>query len=141
MESREENIITKYLTGTSPDERDIKLYRQALAKPSPGASLNQDRLWNIIIKPPAFLPYIDAGLGILEPRHPLRLRIYILLAILETNPRYAKIFLLNFLAKSKPLIFIQCFYKGLTAFMRVLIGICIVKTIILMYHYIHEQRA
>ena len=134
MTSQEARTITRYLLNTDPGEKEIRLYAQALG------SLNitsNDRLPNLALRYPLLLPYLDAGLAIMEPEHPLRQRIYIMLAILETNPSHAHFFIY----KQNKWWLLSLSMAGLKAVTRSAVGFCIVKLLFSNYLSKHDWRA
>ena len=137
MKLSEEEIIAKYLIGIIPDERDKMLYQQALGVLKPSIISKQQYLWNIALAHPRFLPCLDAGLAILEPQNPIRLKIYIMLAVLETNPNYFRFFI----NEKRPASILNFIYAGSSALIRITIGFCIVKSLLFIYNYRYGKTA
>lgn len=122
MIPQEARAIARYILHADPGEKEIALYGQALARlriPS------DDKLSGLALRHPVLLPYLDSGLAVLEPEHPLRHRIYVMLAILETSPSYARYFL-HAPNRWWPL---KLMWSGFSASLTSVIGVCIVGLI------------
>jgi hypothetical protein len=86
-------LLTKYLAKKSPLPEVIKLYEKALQAIPFQFSEKDERIWNFCMHHSWSLGLIDAGLAFGQTYHPVRKRIYIMLAILETQPAYSDCFL------------------------------------------------
>lgn len=137
MNSSEEEIITKYLIRKAPNEHDKKLYRQALGILNPTMNPQQLYSWNFAMNHPRLLPFLDAGLKLIETNSPIRMRIYIFLAILETNPNHSSFFL----QKNSRWRIIKYPWFILRGFILSVIGTGIVKILNIIYNYRHGKTA
>jgi hypothetical protein len=86
-------LLTKYLANKPLLPEVLKLYEQALQTIPFQFSKKEARIWNFCMKHQWSLGLIDAGLAFGQTYHPVRKRIYIMLAILETQPAYNDCFL------------------------------------------------
>jgi hypothetical protein len=91
--NQEAYILSSYLTNRPPTPEVLVLYDQALKKLPVEFNSKQIRLWNFCIKHAWALKFVDAALSLTDPFHPVRKRIFIMLAILETQPTYNDCFL------------------------------------------------
>lgn len=89
---RDCRLISGYLIGREPTIDLIERYCAAirLKLPAPGVD---DAEWRWIRRHHSALPYLDAAAALVWPRSPLRQRIYLMTAILETTPAHAEQFL------------------------------------------------
>jgi hypothetical protein len=89
----EARLLTFYLTNRLPTAEVLVLYKQALQKIPMAFDPAQKRVWEFCMKRIWALPFIDAALALSDRYHPVRQRIFIMLAILETQPTYNDYFL------------------------------------------------
>jgi hypothetical protein len=113
-------ILTRYLVGDAPSEAITNLYISAISKlhilPS---SPRDEKLLAFALAHPSYISFIDAAHALFYPRSVLRKKLYILFAILETQPQYAHLFLPEKRARG------GFFYAGLVAeraLLKALIG-------------------
>ena len=118
-------IFTKYLIGKQPDVQSISLYSQAVAH---GASSNASdlKILAFIQKHPFWIGCVDGGLALVSPHSEVRRRIYIMFAILESQPVFWRSFLP--VERNGGYLFFILF-TGLRAIIRAIIGIVIIKAI------------
>jgi hypothetical protein len=86
-------LLTKYLSKKPPLPDVVTLYEKALQAIPFEFSKKEARIWDFCMRRPWALSLIDAGLAFGQTYHPVRKRIYIMLAILETQPAYNHCFL------------------------------------------------
>ena len=92
LSRQEMSIYCKYLTGKEADEQSILLFQSAVRQQK--IALNEDdiKLLQFIIRNQFTIGAIDSALGLFKPEHPLRKRMVIAFAILETSPLYFDFF-------------------------------------------------
>jgi len=90
---QEAATLTFYLTNKAPTTKVVVLYDQALQQTPVETDQKQQKLWAFCMKHTWALGFIDAGLALTVPYHPIRKRLFIMLAILETQPAYNSYFL------------------------------------------------
>lgn len=118
-------IFTKYLIKKEPDSQSITLYSQAIAHQTE-LSYRDAKLLKFVQKHPFWIGCIDGGLAFVNPHSEVRRRIYIMFAILESQPLFWR----NFLPIKRSwwyLFFIL--FTGLRAVIRAAAGIVMVKII------------
>ena len=94
MHSEEEAVILcRYLTGTNPVKKVIERYSETVRQEAVSLTPAQQKKWLRCLRHPFLLPYADAAWAWPDPLHPLRHRIYIMLAILEAHRNYQPYFL------------------------------------------------
>ncbi len=112
-------LLTKYLSKKPPLPEVIKLYEKALQTIPFQFSEKEERIWAFCMRQPWALGFIDAGLAFGQTYHPVRKRIYIMLAILETQPAYND----HFLPKERPALYnIYIFLLLVKAFFKLVAG-------------------
>ena len=91
--SRECNLFCRYLVGCEPSHGLVERYRAAVGLKLGGLNLeNADLDW--ALRHPSCIPYLDAAAGLVHKRRSaLRARLYLLTALLETEPAHADRFL------------------------------------------------
>ncbi len=90
---REAPILSTYLLGRTCDAATSILYEQALGARGVVMTEAQAKLWARVLRQPRLLPFVDAGLALLDRYNPLRQRIFIMSAVLEVRPEFAGEFL------------------------------------------------
>lgn len=125
QKKEEAELIADYLLGVMPNANSRRLYLMAVDKL--GANLNEKetRIWNISIQHPSLLPYIDAGLALTDKLNPIRKRIYIMFAILETEKELSD----KFLYKREPFWLIRCVFYVNRAIFRSVVGFLLLRVI------------
>lgn len=127
LEEKEAEIITQYLIGVKPDSFSKKLYNQAVLTLEVHLDQKDRRIWDRALIHPMLLPYVDAGLALINPGHPIRQKIHIMFAILETRPAYSNFFIY----KKGGSWIINAGWFGIRALFRAIIGFFIIKLRIL----------
>ncbi len=118
--------ITDYLLSVPVQEREKKIYAEAMNKLSIHFSEYENALWTSMLKSKWRMASIDAGLALKEPDNNVRRKLFTMLAILEASPNYTSFFL------SKNYSFIYLFKLvcvGIRAVWRAMIGVLIVNNI------------
>ena len=90
----EAQVLSRYLTGKEIPERAVGLYTDALSKLGLlDLGPEGNRLWKRMMQYPYIIGPIDSALALDQPHSPVRKRIYVMLAILETQPELSALFL------------------------------------------------
>jgi hypothetical protein len=87
------DVLVRYLVKVPPSTGIRNLYYHTLQNFPIVFSEKQQRLWHVCLKKKWQLPYVDAYLAFKEPDHPIRKKIFIVTALLETQPEYSSFFL------------------------------------------------
>ena len=91
---REARLIGSYLLdGDEPVEAALDLYEQAMARMPLVLSYQEQKLMERVLYRPVLWPWIDAGLALSNPKSGIRRKVFVMSAILETQPAYASRFL------------------------------------------------
>lgn len=106
---KESKIIIQYLSGSPAREQEVDLYLKAILKLNLPLNKNDIRLFNLVKNLPFLFPLVDAGSALLFPQSQFRSRILLQLAILETSPHYAQLFLHH---ENKKLSFLKFFAQS-----------------------------
>jgi NADH dehydrogenase len=85
-------LICRYLIDRDATSDVVERYRMAMRLKFSAAQL-ADAPWRWVRRHPRTLPLLDAAAALLEPTSPLRRRVYLMMAILETVPAHADQFL------------------------------------------------
>ena len=117
--NQEAYILSFYLTNRQPTPEVLLLYDQALKKLPIEFNSRQIRLWEFCIKHAWALKFVDAALGLTDQYHPIRKRIFIMLAILETQTTYNDCFLP---AERSFLYIFYILFRLIKAILKTLIG-------------------
>lgn len=86
-------ILSRYLIKRQPTQQVIDLYREAIKEIELTTSLQENNVWDFVIRHPWCISLVDAGFAISNPHNNLRKRILTMLAILETQIEYHSFFL------------------------------------------------
>lgn len=118
-------IFTKYLISKQPNTQSITLYSRAIAQ---GGELDgyDLKLLSFVQRHPFWVGCVDGGLALVNPHSEVRRRIYVMFAILESQPVFWRDFLP--IKQNRWYIFFILF-TGLRAIIRAVTGIVIVKAI------------
>lgn len=90
---QEATRIADYLIGEGITDKEVTLYEKAATQLGDDMNGKECRVWKQMLQYSFIMGVYDAGLAILQPQSPLRRRIFIMLAILEANPKYTSYFL------------------------------------------------
>ena len=92
LSRQEMSIYCKYLTGMDADEQCLSLFQKAIQHEETTLNDHDLKLLQFTIRNPFTIGLIDSALGLFKPEHPLRKRMVIAFAILETSPVYFEFF-------------------------------------------------
>src|SRR5438105_2145896 len=90
---QEATLLTHYLAGMSPTQELVSLYARATQKLTSATHPKQASIWQFCGRHAWALPLVDAALAHGDRYHPVRQRIFTMLAIMETQPEYNSFFL------------------------------------------------
>ena len=120
MELRNEaHVLTQYLIGKNASEEVINLYLQALSILNIPLTEKEKLVWNRMLKNRFYLKLIDSGLAVVNKNSPIRKRIFLLLAILESQTQYSDAF---FQKERSPWYLIQFTLSGMIAVFYMILG-------------------
>jgi len=125
-ESHEAEIFCHYLTGMAANQAVQAQYSRALASQDHRLSARDQKLLRLCVRTPWLVGFIDGGLAIDEPSSELRRRLYVMFAILESQPQYAACFLPR---QRSGLYIIVILAVGLRAAMQGGLGFALVKAV------------
>jgi hypothetical protein len=120
----EAQIISNYLIGRLIDEKEKTLYKRGIVEKKISLTSGDERLWRLMLRSELLFPAIDSGLALLQPTCPIRERICVMLAILETHPSFTNYFLIH---KSTIKEFLHLLWSMILTPTKALIGVLIVK--------------
>lgn len=125
--TREASTLGKYFLGKVPSKAvvDKYVYYSSL-KSAPDSSSDRKNL-QFALKYPGLIPFLDAGLALVNPHSDLRRRLYAMFAILESDMEYTDLFLAQ--KRSAFYLFILLF-TGISAVLKAIIGILLLKLVI-----------
>ncbi len=86
-------LFGRYLLGSTPDEPSLLLFERAMATLPMRLDAKDDNLLRFMLAHPWSIGMIDAWLALTHPYALVRGKIFVMLAIVETQPRYAHLFL------------------------------------------------
>ncbi len=90
---REAEVFGRYILGVPPPEAVVRLYISAMLKLAGSATAVADPTTRFAMKYPWSVGLLDAALAFRDRGAPLRLRLLVMFAILETQPIYSEHFL------------------------------------------------
>lgn len=114
------------LGGLQPNSKTLELYEKAIHIKTFTVTAQDKKIMTFVLKHPWTLGMIDAALAFTHPTSLLRSKLLLMLAILETMPEYAHLFL----PRQRP--FLYHFYIGWVGFRAVVkagAGILFLKVI------------
>lgn len=117
-------LFTKYLIGKMPDKQSIALYSQAIKQDE--LTVSDKKVLSFMLRWPRLIGFIDAGLALTSPHSEVRRRIYVMFAILESQPLFWRDFLP--VKRSGWYVFF-ILLVGLRSIVRAVGGILIVKVL------------
>ena len=126
-QKEESGLVARYLLGVTPSVTSKQLYQNTITTHDYLLSEDDARMWNIAMKYPWLLPYIDAGLALTNKLSPLRKRIHLMFAILETETRLSE----KFIYTEKPFWFLRSAFYVIRAIFRAIVGSLLVR---MLYH-------
>jgi hypothetical protein len=119
-------MIGRYLLGKPPGSGSIALYEKAAHHRHLLFSAREKRYWNKCLRFPLLLPFIDAALAISDSRSPVRRKVLIMLAILESDREYHTYFLPRRRSVFYPLVLL---FRGGLALIKTIIGYLLLWTL------------
>lgn len=120
----EVHIGGRYILHQQPNEQCLALYKQAMEKLEIQLDEEDEKIFHFMLQHPWLMGMIDAGLAITEPHSQVRRKIFVLLAIFETQPQYADLFLPQ---KRGRLYVLRIFFVLCRAAICAVLGIVLVK--------------
>lgn len=123
---REAEIFGTYLLGQKPSENAIGLYERAMETLNIPVIGGDARLQKLMLDNPAAIGVIDSGLALVKSKSMLRRKLLVYLAILESLPEYADLFLPTSTSAFYPL---YIFWVGIRAAFKGVVGAIIVKLV------------
>jgi hypothetical protein len=123
---REAEILSQYLIGQLPAEKEKMLYADAMQKLDISFSHAEEKQWRFLMKNKLLIPFIDSALAVKNPSSSIRRKIFIMLAILEASPNYTEYFLPK---KHSPIYMVKIFFVGIRAITRRILGLFLLKLI------------
>jgi hypothetical protein len=91
---REAERFARYLVGEAPRPEEIERYRQAVELRDARPRTARDRrLLECMVRHPWTIGPLDAGLALADPESPVRMRLCLMLAVLEASPAHCRRFL------------------------------------------------
>jgi hypothetical protein len=123
-QTSEADRLSKYLVGSAAPQAARQAYWKAVERL--GCEMNgaESRAWERMMRSSFLLRCVDAGLALLRPASLLRKRVFIMLAVLETEPGLAD----HFLPQDRPRFFlIRVTLRMVRAVSCAVIGVCLVK--------------
>jgi len=91
--TKEAQVFTKYLIGKEADSLSVDLYVKANNKLNIPLTEKESKRLDFIVRNPSLIGTVDGALALRNPESGIRKKIYIMFAILESNPAYADYFL------------------------------------------------
>lgn len=87
-------VLARALCGEDPAPEEIARFEEAVRLRAPELTSVRDRaLWRVLARGPRRARLVDAGLAFTDPHSPVRLRVCLMLAILEASPVHVRRFL------------------------------------------------
>lgn len=119
MKQLEANLFAKYLGAIFANERLLKKYNDAIKKLSIILTEKEEQILTKIVRIPFILPFADAGWAWMKPQSNIRKRILVMSALIETEPNYTNLFLVE-----KNIVFsvIRLIFRGLVALLKGVLG-------------------
>lgn len=91
--NEEARVFTRYLVSEEADELTLQLYIKAHTNIKMNLTEKESKRLTFLLKHPGCIDMVDGALAIIASESGIRKKLYVLFAILESNPRYAKYFL------------------------------------------------
>ncbi|WP_435354164.1 hypothetical protein [Emticicia sp. SJ17W-69] len=119
MKQLEASLFAKYLGAIVADERLLEKYIDAIKKLSIILTEEEEKILIKLVKEPFFLPFVDAGWALLKPQSNIRKRILVMSALIETEPNYTNLFLVE---KNIAFPRIRLIFRGIAALLKGVLG-------------------
>ena len=123
---KEAILFCKYIVNAEPESQIVDNYINANKILSPNVNSKEISILNKCYKAPILITFFDAGLCFLNPFSGFRHKIFIMLAILEANPKYSKYFISQ---KQTLYSIIKVILKSFSAVFKAIIGVILLKLI------------
>ena len=120
----EAQVFGQYLIGQSINDATSERYNIAIAKLDYQAEEWEKEIVAKAVRKPNLIPYYDAAMALRHRNALLRKKIFVMLAILETRPEYAELFLSKEYPKSY---FLNVIGIGVRSVYRAIIGLLIYR--------------
>lgn len=120
-------IICRYLLHRPVSRHAATLYAHAIALPSPKLDPYQKKIIDFAFSHPWSIGPLDGALALTNPHAELRRRIFVMFAILETDPVYWDYFLPR--KRSWPYLFYSVFI-GVRAGIKAIVGLVLLRVAI-----------
>lgn len=86
--------IARHLIGEEALPAETARWREAVGMHGALIEYERDRrLWAMLMRRPALIGVVDAGLALADPHGPVRHRLFLMLAVLEASPQHTPRFL------------------------------------------------
>ena len=115
----EAKAFGKYLVGEEVNARAVSLYLVAHDQTQFESDAQDLRMLKFMVQHPSLIGVIDAGLAIRKNKSCVRKKLYYMLAILESMPEYAQLFLFEGTPLTNAL---RLFFFGARSVMRMIVG-------------------
>ncbi len=115
----EAKAFGKYLVGEEVNARAVSLYLVAHDQTQFESDAQDLRMLKFMVQHPSLIGVIDAGLAIRKNKSCVRKKLYYMLAILESMPEYAQLFLFEGTLLTNAL---RLFFFGARGVMRMIVG-------------------
>lgn len=120
-------VFGRYLlNGIEPVDSAVVLYVQAMERLAIVPSSDEQRLLDRLLLHPMLLPLVDAGLALANPRSVIRRKLFVLSAILETQPAHTAVYLPY---EHSPVQHLKAIFSAVFAGLRAAFGFILVKLI------------
>jgi len=120
----EAQVFGQYLIGQSINEATIERYNIAIVKLDYQAEEWEKAVVARAVRKPSLIPYYDASMALRHRNALLRKKVFVMLAILETRPEYAELFLSKEYPKSY---FLNVIGIGVRSVYRAVVGLLIYR--------------
>jgi hypothetical protein len=121
----EARVISRYLGAYTEDDQLHRRYETAIDILQISLSADEHKLMVRVLIFSFLLPFVDGGLALLQHDHPLRKRILVMNALMETDPKYVQLFLTDNIT---PMATAKLLYRGSAALIKGVLG-CILITV------------
>ena len=119
-------IVGHYLLNQTPAKESVNLFAESLLSLNQKVNNYDERLFNFIDRHHWSIGLIDSGVAVLRPDSEVRHRIYLMLAILEVNPKYNRRFLP---ARKNKLYFFAIVFICIKSVVETILGMILVKMV------------
>jgi hypothetical protein len=120
----EAGVIARCLIGVDPTGAERMRYAEAVAAQAVPLTDRERRLWRRMLAQPLLFNAVDGALALVRPGSGIRQRSYTMLAVLETTPTYADLFLAR--ARPRPRVALSVAITAAKGILRMLFGLVVV---------------